>query len=338
MPPRPDGAGATRDRLRRLSRRVLRRRSILPALLAVAAAPSAVRITGDGDHAWPIMIVTFVPVAALALVPLTALAFGLRRWRTGAIGAALVALNALWLAPLYVADDPPPGTDLVAMTINLQYGLADAGEVVTAVRTRHVDVLGVTELTPEAVAALGAAGLDDLLPHRVLSPDVLAHGSGLWSRWPVTPAEEWRGVHRMPGGTVAVPTVAGPRDVAVRVAHPFRTSRFHARSYERDHRLLRERLAAQPADVPAIVLGDFNASRDHTAFRRLLSDGWRDAPEYAGSGFVGTWSPRYRIPHFVQLDHILFNSRLGARSTANFEVRGTDHGALVARLVLAEDR
>ncbi len=99
--------------------------------------------------------------------------------------------------------------------------------------------------------------------------------------------------------------------------------------------MLRDRLAAQPKDVPAIVLGDFNASRDHAAFRRLLGDGWRDAPEYAGSGYVATWSPRYWIPHFVLLDHILFNRQFGARSTATFEVDGTDHGALVARLVLA---
>jgi endonuclease/exonuclease/phosphatase family metal-dependent hydrolase len=241
------------------------------------------------------------------------------------------------LAPLYVADDPPAGTDLVAMTINLQYGWADATTIADAVRDRSVDVLAVEELTPEAVANLAAAGLDALLPHQVLRPDVLAHGSGLWSRYPVTPAEDWHGIHAMPGATLHVTDRTGrTRDVLVRVAHPYRTARFNATSYGRDQRMLRERLAAQPPDVPAIVLGDFNATRDHQAFRRLLSDGWRDAPEYAGSGFVGTWSPRYWIPHFVQLDHILINRGFGARSTDTFSVRGSDHGALVAHLVLAD--
>jgi endonuclease/exonuclease/phosphatase (EEP) superfamily protein YafD len=299
--------------------------------------PSLVRIVGDHDHSWPILVVTFVPPASLALAGLTAFSLALRRWRTALAGALLVGLNAWWLAPLYVADSPPDGTDIVAMTINMQYGWGDATKIADEVRERHVDVLGVTELTPEAAARLGAAGLDEALPYRVVSPDLSAHGSGLWSRYPLTPAEEWRGIHRMPGATLHVPDRAGRvRDVSVRVAHPYRTARYNATSYRRDQSMLRARLAAQPKDMPAIVLGDFNASRDHQAFRRLLSDGWRDAPEYAGSGFVGTWSPRYWMPHFVQLDHILFNRRIGARSATTFEVRGSDHGALVARLVLAD--
>ncbi len=306
-------------------------------LLAGVALPSLVRLVGDFDRAWLIMIVTFTPQAALALVAVTAIALVLRRWRLGLAGALLVALNAWWLAPLYVADEAPAGTELVAMTVNLQYGWAEATEVVDAVRERGVDVLGVTELTPEAVTALGAAGLDALLPHRVIAPDTDAHGSGLWARDRLTPAEEWRGVHRMPGAMLHLTDRAGrTRDVAVRVAHPMRTGRFSAASYRRDQSMLRERLAAQPATTPAVVLGDFNATRDHAAFRRLLDGGWRDATEYAGSGYVGTWSPRYWIPHFVQLDHILINRQFGARSTAAFEVTGSDHGALVARLVLRE--
>jgi len=308
-----------------------------PALVGVAGVPSLVRLVGDHDHSWPILVVTFVPPASLLLAGLTALSLALRRWRTALAGGVLVGLNACWLAPLYVADRPPAGTDIVAMTINMQYGWGDATKIAAEVRDRHVDVLGVTELTPEAVAHLGAEGLDRALPYHVISPDVLAHGSGLWSRFPLTPAQEWRGIHRMPGATLHVPDRTGRvRDVDVRVAHPYRTARYNATSYRRDQSMLRARLAAQPQDVPAIVLGDFNASRDHQAFRRLLSDGWRDAPEYAGSGFVGTWSPRYWMPHFVQLDHILFNRRIGARSSATFEVAGSDHGALVARLVLAD--
>ena len=308
-----------------------------PGLVGVAALPSLVRLVGDHDHAWPIMVVTFVPPASLALVGLTGLALALRRWRTGIAGGLLVALNAFWLAPLYIADDPPDGTDIVAMTINMQYGWADAAKIADEVRARHVDILAVEELTPEAVGHLSAAGIDAALPYKVISPGVLAHGSGLWSRFPLTPAEQWEGVHHMPGATVHVPDRTGRvRDVLVRVAHPYRTARYNATSYRRDQSMLRQRLAAQPKDVPAIVLGDFNMSRDHQAFRRLLSDGWRDAPEYAGSGFVGTWSARYWMPHFVQLDHILISRQFGARSTATFGVDGTDHGALVARLVLAD--
>jgi endonuclease/exonuclease/phosphatase family metal-dependent hydrolase len=300
-----------------------------------AALPTVIRLVGDGDHAWPILVVTFTPTALPVLAALTVGALASRRWRIGIAGALAVALNVVWLAPLYVADTPPVGTDLVAMTTNIQYGWGKPAEIVAAVRDRHVDLLAVEELTPEAVTGLGAAGLDALLPYRVVAPGTLAHGSGLWSRFPLTPGEAWDGVHHMPGATVHIPADGGVRDVIVRVAHPYRTARYNATSYRRDQSMLRERMAALPRDVPAIVLGDFNASRDHAAFRRYLGDGWRDAPEVAGSGLIPTWSPRYWIPPLVQLDHILISRQFGARSASAFDIDGSDHQALVARLVLA---
>ncbi len=48
-------------------------------LLGVAALPSAVRLIGDHDLPWPIMIVSFTPLAAVALVAVTAVAAALRR-------------------------------------------------------------------------------------------------------------------------------------------------------------------------------------------------------------------------------------------------------------------
>lgn len=304
----------------------------VPALLVASAAlPTAVRLFGDHDRAWLIMIVTFLPLAAAALGVLALVAAMLRRWRTVGVTLALVALNVVWLAPRYVADSPPAGTELTAMTVNLQYGWTNPAVVVEQVRERDVDVLGVTELTPEAVTELDAAGLDDLLPHRHLTPGPQAHGSGLWSRHPLAPGPSWDGVHAMPGATVAF----GGRDIHVQVAHPFRTGRYSAADYRADYRMLDERMSALPAGTPAIVLGDFNASLDHAAFRRLLGDRWRDAAEYAGSGFSPTWSPRYWIPYLVALDHVLVSRHFGAHDSETFELPGSDHAGLAARLVLA---
>ncbi|MGQ0625768.1 MAG: endonuclease/exonuclease/phosphatase family protein [Sporichthyaceae bacterium] len=306
------------------------------ALLGAAAVPTAFRLVGDRGLPWPIMAVSFVPPAALVLLALTVLALGCRRWRAAGAGMALVALNVYWLVPLYVADEVPEGTDLVAMTVNLQYGWGDAATVVEAVREHRVDVLGVTELTAPAITALQAAGLAAELPHRVLRPGELAHGSGLYSRYPVTPGEDWDGVHASPGAVLAFPTTGGIREVIVRVAHPFRTGKFSAESYRNDHDALRARLAALPPEAPAIVLGDFNATRDHAAFRRLLADGWRDASEYAGEGYTPTWSPRYWLPYLLHLDHVLINGYLGARGTDTFMVDGTDHAGVLADLVLGK--
>jgi endonuclease/exonuclease/phosphatase (EEP) superfamily protein YafD len=333
----PRGSGPTATGplpSRPLPSRPLRRRvaDAAPALvLGVAALPSVVRLVGDHDLPWPIMVASFTPVAALGVAAATALAAALRRRRIAVAGLALLLLNAAWQAPLWAGDPPPrEGVPVVAMTANVQYGWTDPASLVHDVRTRHVDLLGVVELTPESVTGLEAAGMGRLLPYRVLRPGPSAHGSGLWSRYPLTEAPAWDGVHAMPGATARI----DGRDVVVRVVHPFRTSRYTAAAYRRDYRTLIDHLAALDPATPALVLGDFNASRDHAAFRRLLGGRWRDAPEVAGSGFVGTWSPRSWIPALMQLDHILISRQFGVRSDHVVRLPGSDHRALVADLVL----
>lgn len=318
----------------RAARALLAARRRLPEVaLGAAAVPSAVRLVGDHDRAWTVMIVSFTPLAALGVAAVAALLGGLGRWRGAAAGMALLALNVAWQAPLWVGEDPPrTGRPVVVLTTNILYGWADLGAVVREVAERDVELLGVVELTPEAVGALGAAGLDRLLPYRVLRPGPGAHGSGLWSRHPLTEQPAWDGVHAGPGATARI----GERDVTVRVVHPYRTGRFSASAYRADNRALRDHLAGLPEDVPAVVLGDFNTTRDHQAFRRLLSDGWRDATEVDGAGFVRTWSPWPWSPSLMQLDHILINRQFGVASTDVVRIPGTDHRAVVAELVLRE--
>lgn len=300
-------------------------------VLGVTAVPSVVRLLGDHDLPWPIMVVSFTPLAALGVAAGTVLAAALRRRRTAIAGAALLVLNAVWQAPLWAGDAAPrDGTPIVAMTANMQYGWSDPASLVDNVRAHHVDLLGVVELTPEAVTGLVASGIERLLPYQVLRPGFSSHGSGLWSRYPLTELPAWDGVHFAPGATARI----ADRDVVVRVVHPFRTSRYTAAAYRRDYGALTEHLDSLDRATPTVVLGDFNASRDHAAFRRLLGDRWRDAPEIAGSGFVRTWSPRYWVPALMQLDHVLVDRRFGVRGTEVVRLPGSDHRGLIADLVL----
>ncbi|MGQ0844174.1 MAG: endonuclease/exonuclease/phosphatase family protein [Sporichthyaceae bacterium] len=319
-----------RDRLA-TARSVVRR--LLPFLLAAASFPSAVRLVGDRDLFWAIMAVAWVPVAAVVVALLGILAVALGRRTLAAVAAGVVVANAFWLAPLYVADEPPrSGTRIVAMTANLLYGWADLQALVSEVRERSVDVLALTELTPEAVVELEAGGLLRELPHRVLAPGERAHGSGLYARFPLTPAPDWEGgVHRWPGATASL----DGQEVTIRVVHPFRTSKFNADLYRADYRLLQARMDRLAETGPALVLGDFNATRDHSAFRRVLGDRWRDAPEYAGSGYTPTWNLWQRLPAAIALDHILMNRHFGALSAGTWRLPGSDHHAVVADLVLA---
>lgn len=318
-----------RDRLVAVRGKV---RAVLPWLVVGAAVPSAVRLVGDHDLFWAVMLVSVLHLSALCLAVggLAALVVGRRA--SAAVAAVVVLLNAIWLVPLYVSDDPPrSGQRIHAMTQNLLYGHADPKRVVAEVRERRIDVLGLTELTPEAVTALDEAGLRTLLPHAVLEPGERAHGSGVYSRWPLTQSSSWEGgTHRWPG---AVARIDG-RDVTIRVVHPMRITMTNSDLYRAEYRLLKARMDRLAQESPAIVLGDFNASRDQSAFRGLLGKRWRDASEYAGSGFSPTWNLELWLPPMIQLDHILMTRQFGAHSTATIDVPGTDHRGVYADLVL----
>ena len=309
-------------------------RKVLPFLVVGASAPSAIRLVGDHDMAWAVGLVAWVPVSAVLVAVLGIGALLLRRRVWAGIAAVVVLANAIWLAPLYISDEPPrSGTRMTVMTANLLYGLADLPSVVEQVRRRNVDVLALTEVTPEAVTKLEAAGLNTLLPHHVVDPGERAHGSGLWARWPLTRGPDWEGgVHNWPGATVRI----DGQDVVLRVVHPFRISRFNSDLYRADYRLLRVRMNRLNSEgTPALVMGDFNATRDQSAFRRLLGNRWRDASEYAGSGLSPTWNVLSRLPPAIQLDHILMSRQFGAYATDTFNVPGSDHDGILADLVLA---
>jgi endonuclease/exonuclease/phosphatase (EEP) superfamily protein YafD len=306
-------------------------RKALPWLLGLAAVPTAIRLVGDHDTPIGILLTAVLPLTVPVLLALTVAAGLLRSRNTAIAGLLTLLLNAFWLAPLWISDEPPrSGQKIVAMTLNMRYGLAAPSKIIAQVRQNNVDLLALEELTPEAVANLAAQGLNALLPYQVLSPGDHAHGSGLWSRWPLTRGPDWDGVHHMPGATAHLPG----QDVVVRVVHPMRTRRFNADDYKRDYRNLTEHARALDPATPSILMGDFNAGRDQQRFRTLMGKRWRDAPEYAGSGFTPTWNWWSFLPPLLPLDHILISRQFGASRTATFRAPGSDHHGLIAWLVL----
>ena len=91
-------------------------------------------------------------------------------------------------------------------------------------------------------------------------------------------------------------------------------------------------------DDPAIVAGDFNASFDHRQFRDVLEAGMRDAVDQSGSGYVPTFPVGRRYPPLISIDHVLTRGPITATSVDTLELRGTDHLAVVATLVIAPVR
>lgn len=257
-----------------------------------------------------------------------------RRRTVGLVVAAAVAAAAIWTqVPLYVATAAPSeGPEITVMQTNILFdGGADPDVLVAHVRERNVDLLTVNELTDEGVEALTRADLDELLPYRYLVPGELASGTGIWSRFPLSDTVEHEGFvfHQLS----AIADVPGAGPVAVHAFHPvppvFGTQRWAAELSR-----IGAILESPSVDMPVVVGGDFNATRDHSQFRALLSGRFSDAAEQAGAGTVRTYPADKRGPPLVAIDHVLV-----AKGTAfgfePVELPGADHLAVVARIRLA---
>jgi len=316
------------------SRRTRRRLATVAALPWVAAA--GLRITGT-ERGFPLVpALAFVPyAAATAVLPLAAaVRTGSRAGvlLSGAAGAALTGA-VLSRAGGRPTAHPVDGDRLRVATVSMRLGLVPAAPVLDLVRRHKVDVLAVAELTPGAERALRAAGIEELLPHAHVLParpgSIPSASGAVWTRRPVRS----RGV--TPGGFeqpwVRFATDGGP-DVELTAVHAWPPSY----SPEAVGQWTRD-LAALPGTddgVLRVLAGDFNATLDHAAFRAVLARGYADAARLAGRALDWTWHPlRWSVPR-LGLDHVLVDPRIAVTSVELVPVRGSDHRAVVADLVL----
>jgi endonuclease/exonuclease/phosphatase (EEP) superfamily protein YafD len=194
-----------------------------------------------------------------------------------------------------------------------------------------VDVLAVQELTSGLVRRLTLSGLPDLLPQSQLEPREGSRGTGLWTRWPLTPLPSVAG---LTAATLRVRIdLPGGPGVTVTAVHPV------APVADREHRWREELGLIQAAlggtSGPQLAAGDFNASRDHGPFRALLRSGFVDCADAARRrswpGF--TWPADRRYPPLMRLDHVLA-PRDGAavHEARTIRVPGSDHEGVLAVL------
>jgi endonuclease/exonuclease/phosphatase (EEP) superfamily protein YafD len=303
----------------------------------VVVAPFALwavaRVAGLERGSLPTQFMTGTPyVAAASLVPL--LVGALARSRT-ATAVALVTAVALGSSVIPRAVGSPgtaeagAGVPLRVLTANVLFGRADAAAVMDLVRRLRPDVLSTQELTPEMVEKLDAAGIAELLPHRVLQPAPGATGSGLYSRHPLTPrAGLFRVIgHNMPAALVAPP---GAAPVEIVDVHTYAPIGELVDGWESGI----EALPPPSSDTVRILAGDFNASLDHAVMRRLLDRGYADAADRVGQGLIATWPSGRRIPPIITIDHILVDHRVVVNEVGVHTVPGTDHRAVFAELRL----
>ncbi|WP_308204577.1 endonuclease/exonuclease/phosphatase family protein [Mycolicibacterium flavescens] len=262
-----------------------------------------------------------------------------RRWLATIVAALLCIVMLAVLIPRFLGPEQPtePTVAVRVLTANLGMGRADA-RAVTELADAAADVLVVQEMTPEAAAAMSAAGLDRGFPHRVIDPRPMAAGIGVWSRYPITSSAAING-YQMPMLSARI-RVAGVRDevtvLGVHMAAPL-VQPLHW--FSGDIEQLPQTMAALARDAGSgavIVAGDLNATYDMRPFRRLLDEGYRDAVEQAGGGLARSYPSRPWRPAVVGIDHVLVRN-CTATAAYTVAVRGSDHRALATTVAIPVD-
>ncbi|GGQ62102.1 membrane protein [Streptomyces flaveolus] len=298
-------------------------------LFAGVSAVVGCRIAGtDGITPVPQLLAflpwLLVPTAAGLLLTLLA------RWWTGAVwGVALLGLLAWFIEPYGKTGEPagPPVAELRVLTSNVEFGQG-TDALIGAVRREKPDLLFVQECEYTCDAALRRE-LGAEYPHRQAVEGGGSEGSVILSRFPLAPAPGIPATMGMPG---AVADVRG-HGVRLQLAHPMPPLPEQLGLWRTELGRLRD-AAAEAEGTPTVLAGDFNASQDHAAFRRILDTGLHDAARLAGQDRTPSWPSRTTPVFGTQIDHVLVSRDFAAHRARFLDLADTDHRALVVDLTL----
>ena len=266
------------------------------------------------------MLLPAFPIAVVAAV---------RNRRALALTAAGVAVALLVLtAPIvFPGDRPAPAADATRLRITFANLFRENEEpaAAAAVMAHDADVVAVVELNPVMATHLEAAGAGRYR-YQLARPSFSSEGLALYSRFPIVQGDIRRIGTRL--GLEARLDVDG-RPIRLFVVHPFPPI-FNGRlSAEWAASLATIGDEATSPGPPTIVVGDFNASRWHPPFRRLLRHGLRDSHEWLGHGFSTSWPNDWPTPPFVRLDHALVGPGVIPTAVDDIDVPGSDHRGFV---------
>ena len=258
----------------------------------------------------------------------------LARWWPGLVWSVAVLGLLAWYIEPYGKTGEPGGQPLAAlrvMTSNVEFGRG-TDALVPQIRRHHPDLVFVEECEYTCQATL-ERDFARAYPHRRAVAAGGSRGSLVLSRFPLRGTAGVHGTMGMPG---ALADVRG-HAVRVQLAHPMPPLPGQVGVWRRELGRLRTFAAADPR-TPTILAGDFNASQDHAAFRRILDAGLTDAARLAGHDRTASWPSRTASVIGAQIDHVLLSRDFSATTARFLRVNGTDHRALVVGITLHQRR
>lgn len=271
----------------------------------------------------------------------------------GAAGSALLAVRAGSLLPRGRSQNGPVGTrhgthgmPLHLLSFNLLKHNRDVSPFIKEIERESPDVVLFQELVPQLAEGFDGE-LRDAYPYRYMVGDSGAAGLGVLSRYPFATTGEWwePGIERfclrvtllLPGGPVDVYTVHLVAPAGDHLLDTGLTGNFRIREAQVQH--LIDEIEARGR--PAVVMGDFNMSESHDAYR-IASARLTDAWDGAGRGIRWTW-PRNMRPFadapmmpLLRLDYCFHTDGVQAdEMRVLLRTAESDHCPLSARLRIA---
>lgn len=293
----------------------------------IAAIALAVRFVPVADHSILILaaLSPYLTIAAGTVAAL--LLLGNRRWWAFAVTLVLIAAAVAVQIPRFIPAKGPGGVAVRIVTANLRESRAELNSIVAAARSQ-ADVLVLQELKPALARELSVLSSD--FPYQVLDTNDSPGGIGIWSRHRLANSVRISGYQLgMLSVTVAIPGVEiDPVVAGAHVVGPWPQPIDGWRDEIARMRGTLDDIARSAGNGAVIVAGDFNATTDMLPFRRLLDNGYRDAP-----GFTPTFPADSAVPPLLGIDHILTRNSTASGVQA-VRIPGSDHLGLAATVTI----
>lgn len=252
-------------------------------------------------------------------------------WHWGYISARQSISNTAKTAVTQVTSEGLPNTtDKYAriMTLNTKQGAADAGKIVETVKTEHVEILALQEVSMGLLSQLSDAGIANYLPYSVVAQQTRHDNGGVNVLYSAAPMENVKD-NLIPVESSSVPAAtmdfAGTK-VRFGSVHPFSP---RPRNQGLWNRSLDSLAQLQHCDNLYVLMGDFNSTWDHASFRYLLGSRFLDSGQQAGEGLHMTYPAMLPI---VEIDHIVHDKGVAVGDLETKYIPGSDHRALLATL------
>ena len=305
---------------------------------ALVAAIAALSLLGYfGGLGWQIAFLSSPRAQFAVLAFVAGIGFGIRRYKTMAVVAAMTTLlNLIILAP-FLWPSQPSGrseTDFTVAHANTNAGSADLQDLIADTP----DILLVQEVTPafetsfdalDGYTVVASSSSDDTKGSAILVADALA------AKVEAVDAVETTSKRTM----LAIEIDLGDRTVVVLSAHTTRPDSSGRNKNQLDElsAIAEWSVQTQGVGTDVLVVGDMNTVPWSARYQKLLHNGdLQDSME--GDGLQTTWPASLPGVLGVPIDNAAHTTGIVVRERSTIDVEGSDHAGLTFQVAVVRYR